>query len=69
MHYFLSNYAHNKPRNSYDINDKLGGTSFKASYDWENDGMIQAFSKWTAKSFGSSLLRLVETHSDTVTLL
>jgi hypothetical protein len=58
MHFFKSDYAYNKPRNSFDMNDKLGGTSFKASYDWENDSMIQAFSKYTAESFGLSFFAL-----------
>ena len=66
--YLIMCITNHGPRNSYDINDKLGGTSFKASYDWENSGMVQAFSKWTAESFGTSLLCLVEKHANTVTL-
>ncbi|KAI9456959.1 hypothetical protein BJY52DRAFT_1187564 [Lactarius psammicola] len=38
----------------YDINNELGGTSFKVRYkDWQRDPMVKDFSKWTAKSFGA----------------
>lgn len=38
---------------SYDNNQKLGGTSFKARYaDWAKDPMVDDFSRWTAESFG-----------------
>jgi hypothetical protein len=38
---------------SHEINGKLGGTSFKSGYKkWANDPMVDAFTSWTAKSFG-----------------
>ncbi|KAH9179081.1 hypothetical protein EDB89DRAFT_1901132 [Lactarius sanguifluus] len=40
--------------NSYDNNDELGGTSFKARYKgWSQDPMVEEFSRWTAASFGA----------------
>ncbi|KAH9015212.1 hypothetical protein EDB84DRAFT_1567794 [Lactarius hengduanensis] len=38
----------------FDINEKLGGTSFKRRHEnWQHDqGMGEDFSKWAAKSFG-----------------
>ena len=42
---------------SYDNNRKLGGTSFKERYKmWEKDPLVEEFSRWTAESFGSSLI-------------
>jgi len=42
--------------NSFDYNDKNGGTSFKDSLpDWRqdaNNAMMQGFLKWGAESFG-----------------
>jgi hypothetical protein len=38
---------------SHDINNELGGTSFKAHYrDWANKPMVNNFSKWASESFG-----------------
>ena len=42
---------------SYDNNRKLGGPSFKERYKmWEKDPLVEEFSRWTAKSFGLSLI-------------
>ena len=42
---------------SYDNNQKLGRTSFKERYNmWEKDPLVEEFSRWTAESFGSSLI-------------
>ncbi|KAI9438332.1 hypothetical protein H4582DRAFT_2057761 [Lactarius indigo] len=41
---------------SHDINNELGGTSFKSRHkDWQRDPMVEDFSRWTAESFGGSL--------------
>jgi len=48
----LSTDVSNKLCTSHDINDRLGGTSFKSSYDWKGDRMLKEFLKWTAESFG-----------------
>ncbi|KAI9436344.1 hypothetical protein H4582DRAFT_2058994 [Lactarius indigo] len=41
---------------SHDINNELGGTSFKSQHkDWQRDPMVEDFSRWTAESFGGSL--------------
>ncbi|KAH9028956.1 hypothetical protein EDB85DRAFT_2147569 [Lactarius pseudohatsudake] len=43
----------NNLSNSYDNNNELGGTSFKARYKgWLHDPMVEEFSRWTAESFG-----------------
>ncbi|KAI9436453.1 hypothetical protein H4582DRAFT_2078612 [Lactarius indigo] len=37
----------------HDINNELGGTSFKSRHkDWQRDPMVEDFSRWTAESFG-----------------
>ncbi len=41
---------------SHDINNELGGTSFKSRRkDWQRDPMVEDFSRWAAESFGGSL--------------
>jgi hypothetical protein len=40
---------------SYDMNDRLGGTSFKARHDWENNQVTKDFTHWISESFGLSL--------------
>jgi hypothetical protein len=52
----LSSFVSNILFHSHDINERLGGTSFKNRHDWESDPFVQDFTKWTAESFGSSLL-------------
>lgn len=50
---YLPHAQSNDPSHSYDNNNELGGTSFKARYkDWAKDPMIEDFSRWTAESFG-----------------
>ena len=48
---------------SFDVNDWLGETSFKARYqNWENNPFVQDFSKWTAECFSNLFIFFNETH-------
>jgi hypothetical protein len=45
--------------NSFDYNDKNGGTSFKASHkNWRESQLVDDFTKWGAESFGRNLFSL-----------
>jgi len=47
--------------NSFDYNDKNGGTSFRACHrNWRQHEIIIDFQKWGAKSFGKRLFCLEE---------
>ena len=47
--------------NSFDYNDKNGGTSFQARHkDWKQTQIMEDFFKWGAESFGESLSCLKE---------
>jgi hypothetical protein len=47
--------------NSFDYNDKNGGTSFKARHpNWRQNKMMEDFAKWGAESFGESSFCLKE---------
>jgi hypothetical protein len=55
----LYSYAFLTISNSFDYNDKNGGTSFKACHkNWRQYRMVEDFSKWGAQSFGESLFCL-----------
>jgi hypothetical protein len=42
--------------NSFDYNDKNGGTSFKARHpNWRHNEIMDDFAKWGAESFGGIL--------------
>lgn len=42
---------------SHDINNELGGTSFKSrNKKWPKDPLVEDFSRWTAESFGNCQL-------------
>lgn len=44
--------------NSHDINNELGGMSFKSRYkNWPKDPMVKDFSKWTAESFSNEIFQ------------
>jgi hypothetical protein len=49
--------------NSFDYNDKNGGTSFKARHrNWRQHEIMDDFIKWGAESFGESLFCLKKMH-------
>jgi hypothetical protein len=54
----IPTYRANSALHSFDINEKLGGTSFKQRHEnWQHDqGMGEDFSKWAAESFGKIYL-------------
>jgi hypothetical protein len=48
----LSSFKSDCLLRSYDINDELGGTSFKTRHkNWPKDPLVEDFSNWTAESF------------------
>jgi hypothetical protein len=64
----ISPYRSNSVPYSFDINDRLGATSFKSRYEnWADEPMGQEFLKWAAECFGRSfLLSLQQECADTV---
>ena len=52
-------FTHISQLNSFDYNEKNGGTSFKACHpDWRQDLLMDDFMKWGAESFSESLFHL-----------
>jgi hypothetical protein len=48
----LSTYVSNISCYSYDLNERLGGTSFKTRHDWQDHQVMKDFTDWVSKSFG-----------------
>jgi hypothetical protein len=58
---FSHSYAFLTISNSFDYNDKNGGTSFWARHrNWRQHELLTDFQKWGAESFGKSLFCLEE---------
>lgn len=49
----ISPHRSNNLTHSLDVNDQLGGTSFKSRHEgWADEPMVQDFSKWASECFG-----------------